>query len=120
MVKKLIKIILHHEFLKNNCTIYFHNSISRNSITRIYEGISYTFNFQNKGLSCTNLKDYYDTTYSFITCFIIAKFDDENDYLIPIIFAEYSNRISFVDKWLLTILHLLASNSLLFESLMIR
>ena len=70
------------------------NSLSFNSITRE----SKVYNFQNKGLSCDNIKDTYDTydtSYTFITCFLIAKTGtNDNEFLIPITFDDGDSKIS--------------------------
>ena len=70
-----------------------YNSLSLNSATRSVDGVSYTFTFQNKGLSCDYLKDGYSSSYSYITCFVIAN-NGYNDYLIPITFEDGSTSIS--------------------------
>ena len=67
------------------------DSLSFNSITRE----SKVYNFQNKGLSCDNIKDSYSSSYTYITCFLIAKIDtNDNEFLIPITFDDGESEIS--------------------------
>jgi len=90
--------IFYYEFFISDNSISFYNSCSLNSVTRAYSGSSYTFNIQNKGISCDNVVDDYNSDYSYITCFVIGKIG-RNDYLIPITFDDGSSSISFVDSY---------------------
>ena len=84
--------IKYYKLLSNG--IFELNSLSFNSITRE----SKVYNFQNKGLSCDNIQDTYDTydtSYTFITCFLIAKTGtNDNEFLIPITFDDGDSEIS--------------------------
>ena len=85
--------IKYYEY-KSDGSIAPYNSCSLNNVTRAYYQGNYRFDFQNKGLSCENLKDFSYSSYSYITCFIIAK-NGENDYLIPIIFEKQSTGLAY-------------------------
>ena len=84
-------IINYYEYASSS--IYYYNSCPLNYVDR-----TYTFTFQNKGLSCENLRDLRSSSYSFITCFIIAE-NGGNDYLIPITFEKQSNGLAFKDSY---------------------
>ena len=82
-------------------SINSYNTLSFNSVTRIYDGVSYTFSFQNKGLSCDYLEDKRSNSYnsySYITCFIIAN-NGYDDYLIPILLDDESTSISLYEAY---------------------
>lgn len=89
-------VINYYEYASSS--IYPYNSYSLNYVDRTYGSSTYRFNFQNKGLSCENLKDARSPSYSYITCFIMAKIG-ENDYLIPIIFEKQSSGLVFIDSY---------------------
>ena len=90
--------IYYYEFFSADNTISNYNHWSGNYITREYSGSSYTFYFQNKGLACENVVDNYNSAYSYIICFIIAKITTK-EYLIPIAFDDQSSGIYLYDTY---------------------
>ena len=84
--------IKYYNFKNRDKSIYRFGTYYLHSITRYYNSTPIIFTFQNKGLSCLNLKDYDNNYDFFITCFIISSYNN-NNYLIPIIFKEDSDRL---------------------------
>ena len=87
-----------YKFIADTNTLSQIGTTSLNKVTRTYSGYSYTFNFQNKGLSCDYMKDtYYPTSYAYFTCFLIGAISG-NDFLIPVTFKDESNAIKFINN----------------------
>ena len=90
----------YYQFFKSysGCSITYYKTASVNSVTRTYGSTSYTFMFQNKGLSCDRIVDSYNSKYSWITCFLIGKLS-VNEYLIPVNFEIRDSNIEFTNNY---------------------
>ena len=83
-----------YEFYSSSNSVNLLNNNYLSSVTRTYDSYSYTFQIQNKGISCDNLKDSYYSSYSYITCFVIANTEND-DYLIPLTFSIVDYELYF-------------------------
>lgn len=90
--------LTYYQYIKSTSNFITYNSISLNSIEKSIDGIYYTFYFQNKGLSCENIKDYSTSSTTYITCFIIGN-NGENDYLITVSIKDTNTAISFISEF---------------------
>lgn len=87
--------IKYYQFINNTNTVIFHCGYSFNSVIKnnFYDR---TFDFQNKGLSCSNVADTRNTSFAYITCFLIGE-SEGKDYLFPVIFDKQDVRLSLIN-----------------------